>query len=89
VYKFDFDDAKVKVGVIIIYIVSCFLGGFILGKLKRSNKFLWGAACGATYFTILMLVSFVVNHGIGNSGVGVFTILTMCVASGMIGGMVS
>lgn len=89
VYKFDLDDSKVVIGITIIYIVACFIGGFILGKLKKANKFIWGAVCGAAYFVILTLVSLAVNHTVGNDGIGFFTILVMCVSGGMIGGMVS
>ncbi len=89
VYKFDFDDGKVKIGITVIYIVASFIGGFILGKLKKENKFIWGAVCGTAYFVILALVSFAVNRTIGNDGIGFFTILVMCVSGGTIGGMVS
>jgi putative membrane protein (TIGR04086 family) len=89
VYKFDLDDSKVVIGITIIYIVACFVGGFILGKLKKANKFIWGAVCGAAYFVILTLVSLAVNHTVGNDGIGFFTILVMCVSGGTIGGMVS
>lgn len=89
VYKFDFDDGKVKIGITIIYIVASFVGGFILGKLKKENKFIWGAVCGAAYFVILALVSFAVNRTMGNDGMGFFTILVMCVSGGTIGGMLS
>jgi putative membrane protein (TIGR04086 family) len=89
VYKLDFDDGKVKVGITVIYIVASFAGGFILGKLKRENKFIWGAVCGAAYFIILTLVSLAVNHTIGNDGISFFTVLVMCVSGGMIGGMIS
>ncbi|RDY32706.1 TIGR04086 family membrane protein [Lachnotalea glycerini] len=89
VYKTDLDDGKVKVGITVIYIVASFIGGFILGKLKKENKFIWGAICGGAYFIILALVSLAVNHTIGNDGVSFFTVLVMCVSGGTFGGMVS
>ena len=39
-YKFDWDEQKVTAGIIVIYVLSTFVGGFILGKLKRVKKFL-------------------------------------------------
>ncbi|MFA9376477.1 MAG: TIGR04086 family membrane protein [Lachnotalea sp.] len=89
VYKLDFDNSKVKIGITVIYIVASFIGGFILGKLKKANKFIWGAVCGAAYFVILTLVSLAVNNTIGNNGVSFFTVLVMCVSGGTFGGMVS
>lgn len=89
VYKLDLDDGKVKVGITIIYILASFVGGFILGKLKKENKFIWGAICGAAYFAILAVVSFAVNRSVGSDGIGFFTVLVMCVSGGTFGGMVS
>lgn len=88
-YKFDFDDGKVTIGITLIYIIASFIGGFILGKLKREKKFLWGALCGAAYFIILTLISLLVNRGLEGGVSGFTTVLVMCIGSGCIGGMLS
>ena len=31
-YKFDWDEQKVTAGIVAIYVISTFVGGFILGK---------------------------------------------------------
>ena len=41
-YKFDIGENVINLGVIVVYIISGFLGGFILGKVKKTRKFLWG-----------------------------------------------
>ena len=39
-YKFDIGENVINLGVIAVYIISGFLGGFILGKVKKTRKFL-------------------------------------------------
>ena len=56
-YKLNLDEGKVAAGIIMIYVASTFLGGFIIGKLSGSRKFLWGLTCGILYFALLLLVS--------------------------------
>ena len=40
-YKLDLGENQVNIGVIAIYLISCFAGGFIAGKRTGSRKFLW------------------------------------------------
>ena len=48
-YKFDLGESKVNLGITVIYILSCFLGGFLVGKGAGTRKFLWGMVLGAIY----------------------------------------
>ena len=41
-YKLELDEGKVTIGIIVIYVVSCFFGGFLVGKKAGTQKFLWG-----------------------------------------------
>ena len=52
-YEFDWDEQMVTAGIIVIYVVSTFLGGFIMGKLKGVRKFFWGLLLGILYFALL------------------------------------
>lgn len=36
-YKFDIGENVINLGVIVVYIISGFLGGFILGKVKNEK----------------------------------------------------
>ena len=38
-YRFQMDEGKVRIGIIITYILSCFAGGFLAGKMMKSRKF--------------------------------------------------
>lgn len=55
-YKLNLDEGKVAAGIIMIYVVSTFAGGFIIGKLAGVRKFLWGLTCGILYFGLLLSI---------------------------------
>ena len=45
-YKLDLDEGKVTAGIVGIYILSTFAGGFMIGKLAGVRKFIWGMLAG-------------------------------------------
>lgn len=88
-YKFEWDEQMVTAGIIVIYVVSTFVGGFILGKIKRERKFLWGLILGVLYFALLFLISFGVYRNFDGNGTNVLTTLLLCAGGGMLGGMLA
>ncbi len=88
-YKIDLDEQKVTVGIVATYVISTFVGGFIMGKLVEEQKFIWGLVLGAIYFLLLFAVSFAVNHRLQSNGTNLVTTLLLCAGGGMLGGMVS
>ena len=88
-YQFDLDEQKVMAGIIVTYVVSTFIGGFIIGKLTRERKFVWGLIVGAVYFVLLFLISFGVYREINTNGTNVMTTILLCLGGGMLGGMLS
>ena len=88
-YKFSLPKQAIGVGVIIVYILSAFLGGLLLGKSMRVKKYLWGLALGTGYFLILVTVSLIVNGGFQNVSGNFFLTMILCGGSGMLGGMLS
>lgn len=88
-YKFDIDEGKVTIGVIVVYIVSCFLGGFLLGRKVGQKKFLWGMCLGVCYFVLLLGVSTLVHPGAMSGVKYLITAFVMCMGGGMLGGMLS
>lgn len=88
-FKMQLSENVVTVGIMVIYIVSCLIGGLIAGKRIQVRKFLWGVVVGAVYFVILLIGSLLMNRGISSDTVHVATTLVMCMAAGMIGGMIS
>ena len=89
VYKFELDEQLVVGGIVAIYVISTFLGGFIIGKLTRIRKFVWGMALGVIYFALLLLISYGVYREFNTNGLNVITTILLCVGGGMLGGMLS
>ena len=49
-YKLGLSEQNVNAGIVLIYVISTFSAGFVLGKLAGKRKFLWGLFAGITYF---------------------------------------
>ena len=88
-YKLRLSESAVNVGIIAVYVVSCFLGGFLEGKMMKTRKFLWGSVCGLLYFTILAVISLAVNQSFSGGSSHFVTTLALFLAGGTLGGMVS
>ncbi len=89
IYKMDISTQITEIGIIAIYVLSGFLGGFLMGKQMKSRKFLWGILVGLSYFCILLAVSLGINGGTIEDTVRLLITFVLCTASSMIGGMVS
>lgn len=88
-YRFNLTEKVVSACIIGIYILVTFLAGFMAGKREGNRKFLWGLLLGGLYFLILIVISLIVNRGMGEVAGNFFTVLILCCGSGMLGGMLS
>lgn len=88
-YKLRWKESQVQMAVNAVYIFSCLAGGFLMGKGFRQKRFFCGFLAGILYFAVLFLVSLVLKRGIATTPAQLFTVMGMCVASGVIGGVLS
>lgn len=88
-FKFNLSDTFVMVGIYITYVVSCFVGGLIIGKVRGEKKFIWGMVVGLVFFVTLSIISLIVTRELYGSGLKVLGALAACVFGGMAGGMVA
>ncbi len=88
-YKMQLSESVVSVGIVLIYVISGFLGGLLMGKIMKTRRFFWGMVIGGAYFLILVLGSILFEKGVNMELSRFFTTLVLCTASGMIGGMAS
>ena len=88
-YKFNLDEAKVTAGILIIYVLSAFAGGFVIGKITGTKKFFGGLLVGIFYAVLLVLVSFGLYRSIQGSVSELVTTFLVCAGGGMVGGMIS
>lgn len=88
-YKMKMDEQTVVAGLVIIYIISTFIGGFIIGKLTKTRKFVWGMLVGTLYCTLLFLISYGVYRDVNTNGLNILTTVLLCVGGGTLGGMLA
>lgn len=88
-YRLHLDEGKVAAGVTLIYLASSFAGGFVIGKLNRTRKFLWGLTVGIVYFGLLLLISLAVYKSVQAGGSRMLTTFFLCAGGGTLGGMLS
>lgn len=86
--KLQLSEGAVSVGVVAIYVLSGFVGGLAAGKKMKSRKFLWGMIMGGCYFLVLVVGSVLFHQGLEMDMTRFATTLVLCIASGMVGGMV-
>lgn len=89
IWKMDGGSNVLSVGVIVIYILSNALGGFLVGKMMGQQKFFWGVVIGAAYFLVLFLIGVGLMGTKINGNMQLISGAMVCVISGMLGGMVA
>ena len=87
--KLQLKPGVVSVGIIVIYVIVCFLGGFLNGKIKKQKKFLWGLLIGLVYALMMLVVSVIGKADSGMTFSGFLPNLLICLGAGMLGGMLS
>lgn len=88
-YKFQVSKSIIDIGIIVTYVLACFLAGNLIGRQKKQKRFVWGLLMGILYFLVLMLISAIVNQSVGTMRDSLFTTLILCAGGGMLGGMLS
>lgn len=88
-YKMGLSEENVNAGITLIYVISTFAGGFVMGKLTGSRKFLWGLLAGILYFLLLVLISLGLYHSFQSEISGLITTFLLCAGGGMLGGMIA
>lgn len=86
---FSISKETVDAGIIVIYILSCFLAGIIIGKKQKTKRFLWGMLIGIAYYTILYFACCNIVDVSDSLMSEVITTLLICCASATLGGMLS
>ncbi len=99
-YKANLSGLAEHVMVILIYLLACLAGGFLLGKQEEKRRFLWGAGFGALYFFLLLLLAaadpgadmqreILSSTGFSAAWGERVRVLLICLLGGMAGGMLS
>ena len=89
VWKIDGGSNILSIGVILTYILSNILGGFLVGKMMGQQKFFWGVVIGAVYFLVLLVAGVLLMDTRLSGNMQIISSAMMCVISGMLGGMLA
>lgn len=87
--KLQPDAEKIELGIMIVYGVSCFFGGWYSGRKMGRKKYLWGLIVGVLYFLLLFAVSGMSDREVQPELLHSLTALILCGVGGMLGGMVA
>lgn len=89
VYQFELRSLIVNIMIVLTYIITCFIGGFTLGKRVKEKRFLWGLALGVFYMCLLFVASFFIHQDFSFTSTSNLTAGCLCIGGGMLGGMLS
>ncbi len=87
--KMSISSGTINIMILSIYGISTFAGGFIMGKVMGTKKFLWGAVAGMLYYAIIIMIAFGLKNGIGQGSVSITGGMMASVIPAVIGGMIS
>ena len=76
--------------LVAIYVLAPFSGAFVLGKMVKQKRFLWGLLLAGVYFVIFVIVSRLSASADGMPGVRDYIeVLLAVLPGGILGGMFS
>ena len=87
-YKTGMGQKTAKLLILLVYAVSTFLGGLIIGKAENGKRLIWGAVAGILYLLVLLVASVFVKSGMTGEG-NIVLSAACCVLGGCLGGMCS
>lgn len=87
-YKCKISMTGANSGILITYVLSCLVGGFIFSGCLSQKRYLGGGLMGVVYFLVVYVVSAVWNQSLAAQMPGMLTAFLVCVFSGILGGMI-
>jgi len=87
--KLQLDAGKTELGILVIYVLSCFAGGWYCGRKAAQRKFLWGFLTGILYFFLLLAVSALGEEALQPALARTAIAFVLCAGGGTLGGMLA
>ena len=88
VYSMKWSASQTGWGIMVIYALSCGVGGFLTGKRMGNRRLLWGLLSGVLYFLVLLVLS-VLAGGMPEALSRIFKALAACLAGSIVGAFAS
>lgn len=89
VFRMEWGEEQIRMGVLVVYGLACFAGGLLAGKAARQKRFLWGMGYGGLYFLLLILFSLLGGGAAHARTEEIATAFAVCAGAGMAGGMLA
>lgn len=87
-YHMQLGEQVVDIAIIVVYVLSSLVSGFLYAKGAKSKRFIWGTLAGLVYFLIICLISMVMEpQQFDVMSTSCLTTFFICAGSGMLGGM--
>lgn len=88
-YRLHLRASQMETIIVLLYLASCFLGGFLTGKSMKTRRVLCGLGFGLLYFLVLLGISGILRHSLYSQFSDVVRVLGFCAAGGALGGISS
>lgn len=88
-YQFEVKETHLRLGILIIYVDSCLVGGMYIGRKMKKRQYLWGLMVGLFYFSVHMAGVIALEGVTPERIVPITALALLCMGSGMMGGAIS
>lgn len=90
IYSTDIAGTVSGILIVAIYVLGPFAGAFVLGKMVKKKRFLWGMLLGIIYFAVFVLISLLTAEAGAEPGIRDYIqVLLAVLPGGILGGMFS
>lgn len=90
VYNTDISGTISGILIVAIYVLGPFAGAFLLGKMMKKKRYLWGMLLGVIYFAVFVLISLLTAEtGAAPEIRDYIQVLLAVLPGGILGGMFS
>ena len=90
IYNTDISGTVSGIMMVAIYVLGPFAGAFVLGKIMKKKRFLWGMLLGVVYFALFVLLSVLTAEEGAIPGIRAYLqVLLAVLPGGILGGMFS
>lgn len=84
-FRFHLSDWQTTAAIVVTYALSAFAGGYILARIEKNRRLLWGIGFGVLYFAVLAVASLIIGKGTGTDMTALIRALIICGIAGGIG----